>query len=194
MEQDQTAITQLLIDWRNGSREALDQLTPILYAELRRMAAAYLRRERTNHTLQPTALVNELYMQLSKLAKLEWKDRVHFFGVSSYLMRQILVQHARTTNAEKRGGKIRKLSLDEALTVSEDGSAELIALDDALRELAAFDERKSRIVEMHYFGGLKIQEMAEVLSVSESTIGRELRLAHAWLYRQVSRNPDQQAG
>jgi RNA polymerase sigma factor (TIGR02999 family) len=158
------------------------------------MAASYLRRERTNHTLQPTALVNELYMQLSKLARLEWKDRAHFFGVSSYLMRQILVQHARSTNAEKRGGKIQKLSLDEALTVSEDGSAELIALDDALRELAAFDERKSRIVEMHYFGGLKIQEMAEVLSVSESTIGRELRLALAWLFRQVSRDPDHQAG
>jgi RNA polymerase sigma factor (TIGR02999 family) len=153
-----------------------------------------LRRERTNHTLQPTALVNELYMQLSKLANLQWKDRAHFFGISSYLMRQILVQHARSTNAEKRGGKIQKLSLDEALTVSADGSAELIALDDALRELAAFDERKSRIVEMHYFGGLKIQEMAEVLEVSESTIGRELRLALAWLFRQVSRDSNQQEG
>ncbi len=194
MEDEQSAITQLLVDWRNGSKEALDQLTPLLYAELRRMAASYLRRERTNHTLQPTALVNELYMQLSRMAKLEWKDRAHFFGISSYLMRQILVQHARTSNAAKRGGGVKKLSLDEALTVSEDGSSELIALDDALRELARFDERKSRIVEMHYFGGLKIPEMAEVLEVSESTIGRELRLAHAWLFRQVSRGEDQQAG
>jgi RNA polymerase sigma factor (TIGR02999 family) len=187
MEDGQAAITQLLVDWRNGGKEALDRLTPLLYAELRRMAASYLRRERSNHTFQPTALVNELYMQLSKMAKLEWKDRAHFFGISSYLMRQILVQHARTTNAAKRGGGAKHFPLDEALTVSEDGAGELIALDDALRELAKLDERKSRIVEMHYFGGLKIQEMAEVLGVSESTIGRELRLAHAWLYRQVSR-------
>lgn len=194
MDQGQTEITQLLLDWRNGNKEALDQLTPLLYAELRRMAASYLRRERSNHTLQPTALVNELYMQLAKMAKLEWKDRAHFFGISSYLMRQILVQHARTTNAAKRGGNVKKLSLDEALTVSEDGSSELIALDDALRELAAFDDRKSRIVEMHYFGGLTQQEMAEVLGISESTIGRELRLAHAWLFRQVSRGDDQQTG
>lgn len=194
MDHGQTEITQLLLDWRNGNKEALDQLTPLLYAELRRMAASYLRRERSNHTLQPTALVNELYMQLSKMAKLEWKDRAHFFGISSYLMRQILVQHARTTNAAKRGGNVKKLSLDEALTVSEDGSSELIALDDALRELAALDERKSKIVEMHYFGGLTQQEMAEVLGISESTIGRELRMAHAWLFRQVSRGDGQQAG
>lgn len=194
MPEDRTAVTQLLIDWRNGSKEALDQLTPLLYGELRRMAAAYLRRERANHTLQPTALVNELYMQLSKLARLEWKDRAHFFGIASYLMRQILVQHARTGNAAKRGGGIRKLALDEALTVSGDSSRDLIALDDAMRELARFDERKSRIVEMHYFGGLKAEEMAEVLGVSVSTVGRELRLAHAWLYRQVSRGEDQQEG
>jgi RNA polymerase sigma factor (TIGR02999 family) len=120
------------------------------------------------------------------MAKLEWKDRAHFLGITSYLIRQILVQHARERNAQKRGGGIKKLSLDEALTVSESGSPELIALDDALRTLAEIDERKSKIVEMHYFGGLKADEMAEVLGVSMSTIGREMRLAHAWLFRQVS--------
>lgn len=186
------AITKLLMDWRQGSQAALDQLTPLVYRELRRIAASHLRRERDGHTLQPTALVNEFYLQLAGVSNLEWKDRAHFLAIASYLMRQILVQHARQHNAAKRGGGAAKLSLDEALTVSEDGSAEVVALDDALRELARFDERKSRIVEMHYFGGLKAAEIAEVLDISVTTVGRELKLAHAWLYRQVARNAEAQ--
>jgi RNA polymerase sigma factor (TIGR02999 family) len=191
MEQDpNVAITQLLMDWRAGNQAALDQLTPLLYGELRKIAASYLRRERAEHTLQPTALVNEAYMQLVKMANLEWKDRAHFLGIAAYLMRQILVQHARGTNAAKRGAGAKKLSLDEALTVSADGSSEVVALDDALKALEAIDPRKSKIVELHYFGGLKGEEMAEVLGISVSTVGREMRLALAWLYREVSRNPD----
>jgi RNA polymerase sigma factor (TIGR02999 family) len=186
-EQNPEAITRLLVDWRGGDKAALDQLTPLVHGELRRLAAGYLRRERADHTLQPTALVNELYMQLASMAKLEWRDRAHFLGIAAYLMRQILVQHARGHRAAKRGGGARKLGLDEALTVSEDGSEEVVRLDDALRELAKWDERKSRIVEMHYFGGLKAEEMAEVLGVSVTTIGRDLRMAHAWLLRELSR-------
>ena len=125
---------------------------------------------------------------MARLEKLDWKDRAHFLGVAAYLMRQILVRHARECNALKRGGGVRKLSLDEALTVSESGAPELVALDDALKALAEIDERKSRIVEMHYFGGLKAEEAAEVLGISVSTIGRELRVAHAWLHREVSRS------
>ena len=191
MEKDpNVAITQLLMDWRAGNQAALDQLTPLLYGELRKIAASYLRRERAEHTLQPTALVNEAYMQLVKMANLEWKDRAHFLGIAAYLMRQILVQHARGNNAAKRGAGAKKLSLDEALTVSADGSPEVVALDDALKALEAIDPRKSKIVELHYFGGLKSEEMAEVLGISVSTVGREMRLALAWLYREVSRNPD----
>lgn len=184
------AITKLLVDWRQGNQAALDQLTPLVYRELRRIAASHLRRERAGHTLQPTALVNEFYLQLAGVAHLEWKDRAHFLAIASYLMRQILVQHARQHNAAKRGGGVAKLSLDEALTASADGSAEIVALDDALMELAKLDERKSRIVEMHYFGGLKAAEIAEVLDISVTTVGREMKLAHAWLYRQVARNAE----
>lgn len=187
MNTDTKAITRLLIDWREGNHAALDQLTPLVFSELRRIAASYLRKERSDHTLQPTALVNELYLQLAGVAKLEWKDRAHFLGIAAYLMRQILVQHARQHTTAKRGGGAQKFSLDEALSVSTNGSAEVIALDDALRELAEIDERKSKIIEMHYFGGLKAEEIAEVLGISKTTVGREMKLAHAWLHRQVSR-------
>lgn len=187
-------ITRLLHEWRSGDPAALEQLAPLVHSELRRLAGAYLRRERAGHTLQPTALVSELYLQLPNLAKLEWRDRAHFLGIAAYLMRQILVQHARTTRAAKRGGGAAKLSLDEALTVSAESSDELVRLDDALSELAKVDERKSKLIEMHYFGGLKGEEMAEVLGISVSTVGREMRVAHAWLMREISRTPPSEAG
>lgn len=188
--QNASGITQLLHDWRSGDKAALEQLTPLIHSELRRLAGSYLRRERADHTLQPTALVNELYLQLNNLSKMEWRDRAHFLGISAYLMRQILVQHARAHRAAKRGGGAAKLSLDEALTVSGESSEELVRLDDALSELAKFDERKSKIIEMHYFGGLKADEMAEVLGISVTTVGREMRMAHAWLLREVSRGKE----
>lgn len=187
-------ITRLLHEWRSGDQAALDQLAPLVYSELRRLAGGYLRRERAGHTLQPTALVNELYLQLANLSKLEWRDRAHFLGIAAYLMRQILVQHARTYRAAKRGGGAAKFSLDEALTVSAESSDELVRLDDALSELAKVDERKSKLIEMHYFGGLKGEEMAEVLGISVSTVGREMRVAHAWLMREVSRTPPPETG
>jgi RNA polymerase sigma factor (TIGR02999 family) len=177
-------VTRLLLRWREGNQAALDHLTPIVYDELRRLAESYMRRESAGHTLQATALVHEAYMRLIGSAEVEFQDRAHFFGIAARLMRQVLVQHARTKGALKRGSG-RKESLDEAVMVSSAGSATVIALDEALRKLAEVDERKSMIVEMRYFGGLTTEEISAVLDISPATIGRELKLAHAWLYRQI---------
>ncbi|MGI8567263.1 MAG: sigma-70 family RNA polymerase sigma factor [Pyrinomonadaceae bacterium] len=160
----------------------VDALLPLIYDELRNLAANYLRRERRDHTLQPTALVHEAYLRLVDQRSVNWQNRAHFFGVAAQLMRRILVDHARAHNAEKRGHDFQKLSLDENIDKADERSAELIALDDALKELAEIDEQKSRIVELRYFGGLTVEETAEVLGVTPITIKRHWRMAKAWLH------------
>jgi RNA polymerase sigma factor (TIGR02999 family) len=180
-------ITRLLLDWRNGDQSALDRLMPLVYEELRRMANHYMRNERRGHTLQTSALVNEAYLRLVDHENIEWRNRAHFFGVAAQAMRRILVDHARTRNYQKRGGGAQQVSLDEAMTLAGDRAAELIALDDALRELAKMDERKSRVVELRYFGGLSLEETAEALGVSIPTVTRDWNTAKAWLMREISR-------
>jgi RNA polymerase sigma factor (TIGR02999 family) len=177
-------ITPLLLRWSQGDQVALDQLMPVVHEELRRLAQGYLRRERPGHTLQPTALINEAYLRLVKQDFPEWQSRRHFYGVAAQLMRQILVEYARARAAGKRDGG-RKFSLDEALTFSDEKAAELVALDDALNALAKFDARKVRIIELRYFGGLSLEETAEALALSVTTIGHEMRLARAWLRREM---------
>src|SRR5262249_26845158 len=179
-------ITQLLLRWSRGDRAALDHCMPVVYEELRKLAQGYLRQERPDHTLQPTALINEAYLRLVKQDFPEWQSRRHFYGVAAQLMRQILVEYARTRAADKRGGGGQKFSLDEALTFCDENAAELIALDDALIALAKFDKRKVRIIELRYFGGLRLEETAAELGVSISTIGHEMRLARAWLRREMN--------
>lgn len=180
-------VTQLLLDWRNGDNQALEKLTPLLFDELRRLAESYLRRERVNHTLQATALVNEAFLQLLGNSPVDWQNRAHFFGIAARLMRQILVDHARSHAACKRGSGQDALPLNEALEVPGGRAADVVALDDALRDLATFDARKSRVIEVRYFGGLSIEETAEVVGISIATVRRELRMAEAWLYRQMQR-------
>jgi RNA polymerase sigma factor (TIGR02999 family) len=181
-------ITRLLLDWSEGRREALDQLMPVVYQELRKIAGSYLRRERQEHTLQPTALIHEAYVRLIGGNIPPWQSRAHFYGVAARLMRQILVEHARARGAAKRGGGARPVALDDVTLFSEDRGADLIALDDALAALAVFDERKCRVIEQRFFGGLSVEEIAEALAVSVATVGRDLRLAQAWLQRELSRD------
>src|SRR5262245_65406810 len=173
-------ITKLLLDWRNGDGEALGRLMPLVYDELRRMANHYMRNERKGHTLQTSALVNEAYLRLVDHENIEWQNRAHFFGVAAQAMRRILVDHARTRNYQKRGGGAQQVSLDQAMTLAGDRAAELIALDDALRELAKMEERKSRIVELRYFGGLSLEETAEAIDVSIPTVTRDWNTEKAW--------------
>ncbi|MEK7834342.1 MAG: ECF-type sigma factor, partial [Acidobacteriota bacterium] len=156
-------VTQLLVNWRQGDEDALAQLMPIVYQELRKIADSYLRRERSDHTLQPTALIHEAYLRLIDQNIEQWQSRAHFYGVAARLMRQILVEHARNRSAGKRGGDVAKLALDEALDYSQDQAAELVALDDALTALAAFDARKCRVIELRYFGGMSLEETATAL-------------------------------
>ena len=180
-------VTQLLIDWSGGKRQALDKLLPLVYDELRRTAERYLRRERSDHTLQATALVHEAYLKLIDQRSVQWQNRAHFFGVAAQAMRRILVDHARGHQSQKRGSGEIKLSLDENLELSNERAADMIALDEALTALAAIDEQKSRIVELRFFGGLSIEETAEVLGVGTATVIRQWRMAKAWLYGEVSR-------
>jgi RNA polymerase sigma factor (TIGR02999 family) len=180
-------ITKLLVDWRNGDQEALDQLMPLVYEELRRMANHYMRNERKGHTLQTSALVNEAYLRLVDHENIDWQNRSHFFGLAAQAMRRILVDHARSRNYQKRGGNAERVSLDEAANFAEERATELIALDEALQELAKLDPRKSRIVEMRYFGGLTGEETAEVLGISTATVARDWETAKAWLLRELSR-------
>jgi RNA polymerase sigma factor (TIGR02999 family) len=177
-------VTQLLIDWRNGDRAALDKLFPLVYDELRRLAHYYMRRERPDHTLQPTALVHEAYIRLVGM-DVQWENRVHFFAIAAQVMRRILVDHARSRQYAKRQGGVHRVSLDEAIATPEQRPADLIALDDALTSLAAIDPRKSQIVELRVFGGLTIEETANVLGVSTGTIINDYRLARAWLYSEI---------
>ena len=179
-------ITQLLVDWSNGRQEALAELLPVVYGELRRAARRSLRRERPNHTLSGTALVNEAYLQLVDQTAVQWQNRAHFFGIAANLMRQILVQHARRHQAAKRGGGQYLLALDEAAGVPTERPVDLVALDEALSHLAERDARKSRIVELRFFGGLSAEETTEVLGISPRTVKREWRLAKAWLYHELT--------
>lgn len=180
-------VTQLLFDWNDGDQDALNKLMPLVYDELRRLAANHLRRERRDHTLQTGALVNEAYLRLIDQTRASWQNRSQFFGVATQMMRRILVDHARDHQTAKRGGGAPKLSLDEAIGASDEKEVDLIALDDALKDLAAFDPRQSRIVELRFFGGLELDEVAEALGVSVSTVKREWNIAKAWLFNQLSR-------
>jgi RNA polymerase sigma-70 factor (ECF subfamily) len=179
-------ITQLLRAWSGGDPRALEQLTPLVYVQLHRTAKRYMAGERPAHTLQTTALINEVYLRLVDAPEISWHDRAHFFAVCARLMRRILTDFARSRHRVKRGGDACQLPLDEALLVSREPSADLVALDDALNALGEFDERKSRVVELRFFGGLSVEETADVLRVSEETVKRDWRLAKLWLLREMS--------
>lgn len=176
-------VTLLLAAWANGSAEALDELTPLVYRELRQLAASYLRRERQDHTLQPTALVHEAYLRLVDQRNPNWQNRSHFFGVAARLMRQILVDHARRKQAGKRAG--RTVTLDETISFQPERSRDLVALDHGLNELEKIDPRKCKAVELRYFGGLSMDEIARVLDISPVTVRRDLRMAEAWLHNEM---------
>jgi RNA polymerase sigma factor (TIGR02999 family) len=180
-------ITQLLLAWSDGDREALARLTPLVYQELHHQAQRYMSRERGSHTLQTTALVNEVYLRLIDASQVRWQNRAHFFAVAANVMRHILVDFARKTQYQKRGGGAQQVEIEEALEFSADRSPDLIALDDALEQLARLDPRQSQIVELKFFGGLNYDEIAEVLKISEGTVRRDWRLAKSWLYRELNR-------
>ncbi len=183
----QNDITNLLLDWNNGNEKALEELMPIVYSELRRLAASRMQKERFNNTLQATALVNEAYMRLVSWKNVTWKNRAHFFSVASQLMRNILVENARSQLSSKRGGR-QKLSLEEVKdVVGSNQEIDLVALDDALKALEIMDPQQSKIIELRYFGGLTIEETAEVMSISPATIKREWTTAKAWLLRELSK-------
>src|SRR4030095_16403556 len=174
-------ITQLLLSWSKGDQAALDQLIPLVYPELRKLARRYMRRERPEHTLQTSALINEAYLRLVDQQAVEWQDRAHFFAVAAQVMRHILIDHARSHRFAKRGGGAQHLQLEDAAAVGYERAVELVALDDALTRLAELDERKSKIVELRFFGGLSVEETAEVIKVAPVTVMREWRIAKAWL-------------
>jgi RNA polymerase sigma factor (TIGR02999 family) len=179
-------VTQLLVDWTKGDQKALDKLMPLVYSELRRLAGNYLRRERQNHTLQPTALVNEAYLKLIDQKHARWQNRAQFYGVAAQLMRRILVDHARQRGAEKRGGSDQqRLSITSAETIVKQPEIDFLALNEALNELATIDPQQSRIVELKFFGGLSIEETAEVLGVGHATVERDWKMARAWLRRKL---------
>ncbi|MBL8208404.1 MAG: sigma-70 family RNA polymerase sigma factor [Blastocatellia bacterium] len=175
------------MEWRGGDRAALDQLLPLVYHELHQQAARYLRRERPDHTLQATALVHEAYLQLVDQTQVNWQNRAHFFGAAAQAMRRILVDSARAHQAEKRGAGVANLPLDEAIGVADKRSADLIALDDALKTLANMDAQQCRVVELRYFGGLSIEETAEVLGISPATVKREWNSAKVWLHHEIKK-------
>ena len=179
--------TVLLQAWGRGDRAAFDQLVPLVHNELRRLARRQMRSERPDHTLQATALVNEAYVRLIDLNQIEWNDRAHFFAMAARVMRRILVDSARARRYQKRGGGAPKVSLDDAVTVSNEPGRDLVALDDALKTLAAMDPRKGEVVEMRFFGGLSVEETAMVLHISVATVMRDWRLAKVWLLRELSR-------
>jgi RNA polymerase sigma factor (TIGR02999 family) len=180
-------ISRLLAEYREGDRDAIDRLMPLVYAELRRIAARSLRAERKEHTLQPTALVNEAYLRMVEQQNAVWQNRAHFLGCAARLMRNILVDHARAHRADKRGGRQLRVTLGEDLLTAEAREVDLLALDAALDRLAEQDEQKSRIVELRYFGGLSTEETAEVLGISDRTVKRAWALARAWLRRELER-------
>ena len=186
MSSSPETITDLLVQWREGDNAALDRLIPLVYEELRRMAGHYMRARRAGDSLQTSALINEAYLRLADHKNMRWQNRAHFFAVAAQAMRRILVDRARARTAQKRQGGNIKVSLDRAAELGQEREAELLALDDALKQLAAFDERKGRIVELRYFGGLSVDETAELLDVSAVTVKREWRAAKLWLLRELS--------
>ncbi len=179
-------VTKLLKDWGAGDESVPDKLMPLVYGELRRLAHQYMRREKPGHTLQTSALVNEAYVRLVDQSKIQWESRAHFFGIAARLMRQILVDHARRQNFAKRGGGAIRVSLNEATNVAQEQSASVMALDDALNRLEKIDPRKSRIVELRFFGGMSIEETAEALKVSPGTVMRDWTFARAWLQKEMT--------
>jgi RNA polymerase sigma factor (TIGR02999 family) len=179
-------ITNLLVDWSNGDQTALERLLPLVEHELHRLAHNYMRRENANHTLQTTALMNEAYLKLIDQTRTRWQNRAHFFAIAAQIMRRILLNHARDQHREKRGGKAVQVSLSEVSVMALEKTAELIALDEALTRLEAFDERKCRVVELKYFGGLEVNEIAEVLKISSITVLRDWKFAKAWLFREIA--------
>ena len=180
-------VTELLVRWRSGDGDALQSLMPLVYEELRRLAHNYLRRERSDHTLQSTALVHEAYLRLVGSAPAQWQDRAHFFGIAAHLMRQILTEYARGRNTAKRGGGVCKLTLDDAEQRPERLDVDMVALDDALNALAKIDPQQCRVVELRFFAGLSIEDTAEALGLSASTIKRDWNTARVWLYRELDR-------
>lgn len=187
MTQASETVTGLLLAWSDGDEAALEKLTPLVYAELHRLARRYMRRENAGHTLQTSALVNEAYLRLVDAHRVRWQNSSHFFAVSAQIMRRILVDLARARQNLKRGGGARPVSLDEGLAVSPERGADLLALDEALAKLCALNARQSQVVELRYFGGLNEEEIAEVLKVSTRTVRNDWSLARAWLYRELSR-------
>jgi RNA polymerase sigma-70 factor, ECF subfamily len=180
------AVTQLLIDWKSGNKEALDLLTPLVYDELRRLADRYLRDERAAATLQPTALVHEAYLRLVAQSLPDWESRSHFFGVAAHLMRQILVDYARRRRSAKRGGGAEKISIEETVSFALGRDRDMELLDDALNALAAIDPRKAKVIELRFFGGFSIEETGQALNISVATVGREQRMSEAWLHRAMT--------
>jgi len=179
-------VTQLLLDWGNGDKSALDKLMPLVYGELRRLARRHLNRERPGQTLQTTDLIHETYLKLVNQDRVKWQNRAQFFGVSAQLMRRILVDRARKKNRMKRGGGVPALALDESVVASQTSPLDLVAFDEALTKLAGIDQRKAQVVELRFFGGLSVDEAAEFLKVSNITIMRESKMAKAWLHRALS--------
>jgi RNA polymerase sigma factor (TIGR02999 family) len=179
-------VTRLLRQWSEGDLGAANQLTPLVYQELHRLAGSYMRRERPDHTLAPTALIHEAYLRLVDQGQREWKSRSHFFSFAAHLMRQILVDHARQHGAQKRGGDAQRSELENEDIMAPERGADLLALDEALTNLAAFDERKARVLELHFFAGMTLEETAETLGISLRTVHREMRMARAWLYRALT--------
>jgi len=182
---DRLLVTQLLQQWSNGNKQALDELMPVVYDQLRKLASNCLRAERPDHTLRATALVHEAYVRLVD-SEVAWQDRVHFFAVSARMLRRILVDHAKSRNRDKRGGEFEKIRLDEAVMVGPQSDKGIVELDDALKRLATQDQRKSELIELLFFGGLTYDEAAAALKISPATVHRELILAKAWLYRELS--------
>jgi RNA polymerase sigma factor (TIGR02999 family) len=180
-----TDITALLVDWNNGDKSAMERILPLVEKELHRLAHAYMRREDPNHTLQTTALINETYLRLVDQRKVQWQNRAHFFGIAAQIMRRILLNYARDQNRQKRGGKAIHVSLSEALIMTAEKDREIIALNDALNRLEEVDERKAKVVELRFFGGLTVEEVAEVLNVSTVTVLRDWAFAKAWLSREM---------
>ena len=185
-QKPQHQITQLLAEWSEGNQSALDELYPLVYEELHRLARRYMSRERKGHTLQTTALINEAYVRLVDQKNVRWANRSHFFAISAQIMRRILIDHARRHAYAKRGGGAKQVSLDEAAFVAPDQALELVRLDEALQTLAKMDERRCHVVELRYFGGLSNEEIAGVLKVSENTVTRDWNLARAWLYQHLT--------
>jgi RNA polymerase sigma factor (TIGR02999 family) len=184
----QDKVTQILHDWSGGDPQAPERLMPLVYDELRRLARSFLARERGDHTLQPTALVNEAYFRLVDQRSVSWQNRAHFYGIAARMMRRVLIDHARTHARDKRGGGAVRLSINDVQVPIEERAASLIAIDEALETLAKIDERKSRIVEMRFFGGLSDEEIAEVLGISTRTVLRHWKTARLWLFRELTKN------